>query len=67
MRVSERSILDIVVGDILHAATSTSLIDAFSRHMDKTYRIKHLGTPRLMIGLRVSTSPDHVAPSSLYP
>ena len=52
--------LAIVVDDILHAATSRSLIDAFSNHMDKTYRIKHLGTPRLMIGLSITSTSEHI-------
>ena len=57
----QRSVLAIVVDDILHAASSRSMIDRFSAHMDKTYRIKHMGTPRLMIGLRITKTASHIA------
>lgn len=52
------SILAVVVDDILHAATSQVLVDEFSESMDKTYSMKHLGCPRLMVGIRVTVTSD---------
>ena len=54
------SVLAVVVDDILQAASSQSLIDSFSSAMDKTYKMKHLGRPRLMVGIRVTVTPVHL-------
>ena len=57
---NEYSILAVVVDDILHAASSKALVQRFSSAMDKTYRMKHLGAPRLMVGIRITFTPDAI-------
>ena len=50
------SILAIVVDDILHIASSQGIIDDFARSMDATYKMKHLGVPQFMVGIKIDMS-----------
>ena len=51
------SILAIVVDDILHIASSQAVVDEFSRAMDGSYKMKHLGAPQFMVGIKIDMSP----------
>ena len=50
---SALSILAIVVDDILHVASSSSIINEFARSMDSKYNMQHLGVPQFMIGIKI--------------
>ena len=54
------SILAIVVDDILHVASAESIIKEFASQMDRTYRMKHLGVPQFMIGIKIDVSASSI-------
>lgn len=53
----EFSLLAVVVDDILHVCSSEAVAARFVQQMESTYRMKHLGVPALMVGIRISVSP----------
>jgi hypothetical protein len=55
------SILAVVVDDILHAAATPAIAKNFAAELAKTYTVTNLGTPRHMIGLKVTVSPSSIA------
>ena len=58
---SDFAIVAIIVDDMLHAATSRRLLYDFSEHLSSIYKMTHLGTPKLMIGIKISFSDTHIA------
>ena len=54
------SLLVIVVDDILHVASSKTIIKDFSTLMAKEYDFKNLGVPSLMIGVNISVTDTHI-------
>ena len=54
------SVLTVVVDDILHAASDESVITGFTSQMSSVYRMKHLGTPSLMVGINVTISDNTI-------
>ena len=48
------SALAIVVDDILHVASSDAIVAAFTAQMGATYKLKNLGQPALMVGIKVT-------------
>ena len=52
--------LVVVVDDILHVASSNTVITEFSSLMAKEYDFKNLGVPSLMIGVNISVSKDNI-------
>ena len=62
----ELSILAIVVDDILHAASSPQVISDFSESMAAVYKMKNLGTPSLMVGIKVKVTSDSLRLSQAH-
>ena len=55
-RGSDFSVIAVVVDDILHAASSSSIIDKFATSMSSVYSLKNLGVPSLMVGIHVTAT-----------
>ena len=55
------SLLAIVVDDILHVASSDAIIKSFSESMAATYQLKNLGTPALMVGIKITVTPSTIS------